>query len=90
VALYNVDSDSVIVTQHGSPVQKPFSINLYDFHHIWFCAMCYIVERKVCRRILGQVYDSKKENWRIVTNKEIYAIVIGYSRPGRLHTHETR
>ena len=30
-------------------------------------------ESKVYRRILGQVYDSGKENWRILTNKEIYA-----------------
>jgi len=27
------------------------------------------------RRILGPVYDNKKENWRILTNKEIYASV---------------
>jgi len=27
----------------------------------------------VYRRILGLVYDSEKENWRILTNKEIYA-----------------
>jgi hypothetical protein len=27
----------------------------------------------VYRRILGPVYDNKKENWRILTNKEIYA-----------------
>jgi CHAD domain-containing protein len=26
-------------------------------------------------RILGPVYDNEKENWRILTNKEIYAIV---------------
>jgi trimethylamine:corrinoid methyltransferase-like protein len=31
--------------------------------------------RKVYRRILGPVYDSEKENWRILTNKEIYASV---------------
>jgi hypothetical protein len=30
-----------------------------------------IFERKVYRRILGPVYDSGKENWRILTNKEI-------------------
>jgi hypothetical protein len=30
-------------------------------------------ERKVYRRILDPVYDSEKENWRILTNKEIYA-----------------
>jgi len=30
----------------------------------------------VYRRILGPVYDKKKkENWRIITNKEIYASV---------------
>jgi len=34
-----------------------------------------IFERKVYRRILGPVYDNEKENWRILTNKEIYASV---------------
>jgi len=34
-----------------------------------------IFERKLYRRILGPVYDNKKENWRILTNKEIYARV---------------
>jgi len=34
-----------------------------------------IFERKVCRRILGPVYDNEKENWRILTNKEIHAMV---------------
>ena len=34
-----------------------------------------IFERKVYRRILGPVYDNKKENWRILTNKEICASV---------------
>jgi hypothetical protein len=34
-----------------------------------------VFERKVDRRILGPVYDSEKENWRILTNKEIYASV---------------
>jgi hypothetical protein len=29
----------------------------------------------VYRRISGPVYDSEKENWRILTNKEIYASV---------------
>jgi hypothetical protein len=28
----------------------------------------------VYRRILGPVYDNEKENWRILTNKEIYAM----------------
>jgi cyanophycinase-like exopeptidase len=30
-----------------------------------------IFERKVYKRILGPVYDNEKENWRILTNKEI-------------------
>jgi len=29
----------------------------------------------VCRRILGPVFDNKKENWKILTNEEIYAMV---------------
>jgi hypothetical protein len=29
----------------------------------------------VYRRILGPIYNNEKENWRILTNKEIYAIV---------------
>jgi hypothetical protein len=29
----------------------------------------------VYRRILCPVYDNEKENWRILTYKEIYAIV---------------
>jgi len=29
----------------------------------------------VYRRILGPVYDNEKESWRILTNKEIYAMV---------------
>jgi hypothetical protein len=33
-----------------------------------------IFERKVYRRIVDPVYDNEKENWRIVTNKEIYAV----------------
>jgi hypothetical protein len=34
-----------------------------------------VFEGKVYRRILGPVYDNEKENWRILTNKEIYASV---------------
>jgi hypothetical protein len=29
----------------------------------------------VYRRILAPIYDNKKENWKILTNKEIYARV---------------
>ena len=31
--------------------------------------------RKVYRRILGPVYDNENENWRILTDKDIYAMV---------------
>jgi len=34
-----------------------------------------IFERKLYRRNLGPVYDNEKENWRILTNKEIYSKV---------------
>jgi hypothetical protein len=34
-----------------------------------------IFERKAYRRILSPVYDNEKENCRLLTNKEIYAIV---------------
>jgi hypothetical protein len=37
--------------------------------------LLYTFQRKVYRKILGPVYDNEKENWRILTNKEIYAIV---------------
>jgi hypothetical protein len=29
----------------------------------------------VYRRIIGRVYGNEKENWRILTNKKMYAIV---------------
>ena len=32
-------------------------------------------ERKEYRRILGPVCDNEKENWTILTNKEIYAML---------------
>jgi hypothetical protein len=34
-----------------------------------------VFERKLYRRILGPVYDGEKQNWSILTNKEIYASV---------------
>jgi hypothetical protein len=34
-----------------------------------------IFERKVYTRILAPVYDNEKENWRILTDHEMYAIV---------------
>jgi hypothetical protein len=34
-----------------------------------------VFERKVHRTILGPVCDGEKQNWRILTNKEIYASI---------------
>jgi hypothetical protein len=34
-----------------------------------------IFERTVYRRILGLVYGKDKENWRMLTDKDIYAVV---------------
>ena len=46
-----------------------------------------IFERKVYRRILGQVCDNEKENWTILTNKENYARVkkICYNRENKVN-----
>ena len=49
-----------------------------------------IFERNVYRRILGPVYDNEKENWGILTNKEIYErfkkpTIIETIRCNRLH-----
>jgi hypothetical protein len=46
--------------------------------------------KEVYRRILGPVFDREKENWRILTNKEIYArvkkpTIIETIRLNRLH-----
>jgi len=45
-----------------------------------------IFKRKMYRRILGPVYDNEKENWRILTNKGIYARVkkTYYNRDNKL------
>jgi len=45
-----------------------------------------IFEKKVYRRILGPVYENETENWRIITNKEIYGSVkkTYYNRDNRV------
>jgi hypothetical protein len=35
-----------------------------------------IFGRKMYRRILDPVYDYERENWRILTNKQIYAVAV--------------
>jgi len=45
-----------------------------------------VFESKVYRKILGPVYDNKKENWTILTNKEINARVkkVYYNRDKKI------
>jgi hypothetical protein len=50
----------------------------------------YIFERKVYRRILGPVYDNGKETWRILTNKEIYAIAKKPTKTETIRLHRLR
>ena len=49
-----------------------------------------IFERKVYRRILGPVYDNEKENWRILTNEEIYANIKKHSIIETIRLHRLR
>jgi hypothetical protein len=44
----------------------------------------------VCRRIPGPVYGNKKENWRILTNKEFYAIVKNSTISETIRLHRLR
>ena len=43
-----------------------------------------VFERKVYRRILGPVYDNEKENWRILTHKEILKTYYNRDSRGKL------
>jgi hypothetical protein len=49
-----------------------------------------IFERKVYTGILSPVYDSEKEYWRILTNKEIYATVKKPTITERISLHRLR
>jgi hypothetical protein len=44
----------------------------------------------VYRRILGPVYDNEKENWRILTNKEIYANITKPTITETIRLHRLR
>jgi hypothetical protein len=49
-----------------------------------------IFERKVYRGILGPVYDKERENWRILTNEEIYAMVKNPTITETIRLHRLR
>jgi hypothetical protein len=49
-----------------------------------------IFERKVYRGILGPVYDKEKENWRILTNEEVYAMVKNPTVTETIRVHKLR
>jgi len=44
----------------------------------------------VYRRILGPVFDNEKENWRILTDKEIYASVKNRTIIEKIKLHRLR
>jgi hypothetical protein len=44
----------------------------------------------VYRRILGSLYDNEKENWRILTNKEMYAILKKPTTTETIRLHRLR
>jgi hypothetical protein len=46
-----------------------------------------IFERKVYRQILGPVHNNEKESWRILTSKEIYAIIKKPTIPETIRLH---
>jgi hypothetical protein len=56
-------------------IHVTYSTFLYKVAFILILVYESVFERKLLRRILGPVYDNKKENWGILTNKEIYATV---------------
>ena len=65
-------------------------LNASDLNTLYWQVHLNVFERKVYRRILGPVYDNEKENWRILTTKEIYESVkkptiIDTIRLNRLH-----
>jgi hypothetical protein len=49
-----------------------------------------IFERKVNRGILGPVYNKEKENWRILTNKEVYIMVKNLTITETIRVHRLR
>jgi hypothetical protein len=49
-----------------------------------------IFERKMYRRVLGPIYDNEKEDWRILNNKEIYAIVKNPTITETIRLHRLR
>jgi hypothetical protein len=42
------------------------------------------------REILGTVYDKEKENWRILTNEEVYAMVKNPTITETIRVHRLR
>jgi hypothetical protein len=49
-----------------------FYVHIISFG--FFFKLISFIERKVYRRKLAPVYDNEKENWGVLTNKEIQAI----------------
>jgi len=64
---------------HSNQSQSYLNHLVYSFSEA--LSKCFVLIKpssafiKVYRRTLGPVYDNEKENWRILTNIEIYAVV---------------
>ena len=67
--------------QFSAPDDERYAAqNMLAFNKLWNNKFYYKVVScglflLIYRRILGPVYDNENENWRILTNKEIYAMV---------------
>jgi hypothetical protein len=68
-----------VFLEHTASVFMTFHYN-FNYNFIYVLNFIHrkiinIFERKVYRRISGPVYDNFKENFRTLTNKEIYAML---------------
>ena len=71
----NLKETNIKTKEHNNRQNVNIRIRNWDTNRERDRKQLKIFERKVYRRILGPVYDNEKENWRILTNKEIYASV---------------
>jgi uncharacterized membrane protein len=61
-----------------------------EFNPVIYRNKLNIFERNVYRKILGPVYDNEKENWRILINKEIYAVAKNPTITETIRLHRLR
>ena len=61
----------ILKTVVWNDTQNNFFLHTWGYHR----KNINIFERKFYRRILGPDYENFKQNWRLLTNKEIYVMV---------------